>query len=98
MSQLVNRVARSELAAGLHPWTSMFDLFLTQTPVSYPYDGPRLKISPTHQGQIAFRYIDTTDDSQQWHRTVNASEAVQQLLKFLEQLRWFPQESLRLDA
>jgi hypothetical protein len=98
MLQLVKRIAKSDLAAGLHPWTSMFDLFLTQAPVSYPYEGPRLKISPTHQGQIEFRYIDTTDDSQQWHRTVAASEVVQRLLKFLDQLRWFPRESLRLDA
>jgi hypothetical protein len=98
MLALVKHVADSPLAAGLHPWTSMFDLFLTQTAVSYGYDGPRLRISPTHNGQIEFRYIDTCDAEKHWHRTVEATEAVPRLLKFLDQLRWFPRESLQLDA
>lgn len=40
-------------------------------------------------------YIDTYDKAQQWHRTVEAEEALPRLFKFLDQLRWFPAEVLK---
>jgi len=41
-------------------------------------------------GSIEFRYIDTYDKSKQWHRTAEADPAWARLIKFLDQLGWFP--------
>ena len=67
----------------------MFDLCITQTEVIYPYFGPYLRVKPLFNGQIEFRYLDTTDESKQWHRTVASSEAIPRLRSFLSQLHWF---------
>lgn len=95
MLALTQRIANSPLAQGLHAWTSMFDLCITQTEVTYPYNGPYLKVSPLPDGRVEFRYLDTQEKDKQWHRTVEATETVPRLLKFLAQLRWFPSELLR---
>jgi hypothetical protein len=95
MRTLVQLIANSSLASGLFAWTSMFDLCVTQTEVTYPYEGPYLKISPLLGGQIEFMYFDSNEEDKQWHRIVGASEAVPRLLKFLDQLHWFPADSLR---
>jgi hypothetical protein len=94
MFALVQRIESGPLAKGLCGWTSMFDLCITQKEVTYPYDGPFLKISPLADGRIEFRYIDTYHKDKQWHRSVEASDAIPRLLKFLDQLRWFPTELL----
>jgi hypothetical protein len=83
------------LAHGLFGWTSMHDLCVVQTEVTYPYHGPKLIVSPLATGQIELRYIDTPDKTKHWHRIVDADQAVPQLLKFLDQLRWFPAQTLR---
>ena len=44
LAGLTRLISGSQLAKGLLAWTSMFDLCITQTPVSYPYDGPLLRI------------------------------------------------------
>jgi hypothetical protein len=94
MFLLVQRIESGSLAKGLHAWTSMFNLCITQNEVTHPYDGPFLKISPLPDGRIEFRYLDTHDKDKQWHRSVEASDAVPRLLKFFDQLRWFPTELL----
>jgi hypothetical protein len=75
----------------------MFDLCITQTEVTYPYDGPLLRVSPLPDGQIEFRYEDTHDKQKQWHRIVDPTKAMPQFIKFLDQLHWFPREVLRID-
>ena len=67
----------------------MFDLCITQTAVSYPYDGPYLRVKPLLNGMVEFRYLDTLVQDQQWQRTVAASETVARLRGFLAQLHWF---------
>ena len=89
MLNLVTAIEQSRYATGLHGWTSMHDLYIDQTPVNYPYDGPRLKISPLHEGKLEFRYIDTPLEAKQWHRVVDQSEGFARLEKFLKQLHWF---------
>jgi hypothetical protein len=76
----------------------MFDLCVVQTEVSYPYDGPSLRISPVSRDQLEFRYEDTFARNKQWHRTVDADDAASRLLKFLDQQRWFPPEMLTLPS
>ena len=95
MLTLSRHITASPLASGLYGWTSMLDLCIAQTAVTYPYDGPYLRVSPLAGGQIEFRYLDTHEKEKQWHRTVEAVEAVPRLLKFLHQLHWFPPEDLR---
>jgi hypothetical protein len=97
MLELAELIANSRLASGLFGWTSMFDLFITQTEVAYPYDGPRLRVAPLlPDGQLVeLRYVDTPEADAQWSRTVEAALVVPQFLKFLDQLHWFPTESLR---
>ena len=96
MLELAQRIANSPLASGLYGWTSMFDLFITQTVVVYPYDGPRLRVAPLspHGQLVELRYLDTMEEDKQWHRTVEATLAVPQFLKVLDELHWFPSEIL----
>lgn len=92
---LSEHIANGPLARGLFAWVSMFDLCITQTEVTYPYDGPHLRVSPTRDGFVEFRYVDTWQTDKQWHGEVPGHDAIAQLLKFLEWLRWFPPEVLR---
>lgn len=94
MHSLTQHIAEGPLSIGLYAWTSMFDLCIVQTEVTYPYDGPYLKVSPLPDGRIEFRYLDTPEKKSQWSRIVNPDEAVPRLLKFLDQLHWFPAEML----
>jgi len=89
MLNLVTSIEHSRYASGLCPWVSMHDLCITQTPVVYPYHGPLLKISPTPDGNLNFRYIDTISEQHQWHRVVVPEHGFSRLEHFLEQLHWF---------
>jgi hypothetical protein len=95
MARLARFISETHLARGLFAWTAMHDLCIVQTEVTYPYDGPRLVISPLAADQIEFRYVDTFVTAKQWHRIVDFGQAVPRLLGFLEQLRWFPAEVLK---
>jgi hypothetical protein len=70
MVRLTEQIEGCKLRA-LFGWTSMHDLCIVQTPVSYPYDGPYLRISPLFNGTLEFRYIDTYVRERQWRRVVN---------------------------
>lgn len=89
MHQLVGEIESSRYKEGLFGWTSANDLCIVQTPVTYPYDGPYLRISPRANGQLEFRYIDTPLKDKQWHRIVDGSAGFDRLERFLEQLHWF---------
>ena len=89
MAQLVREIESSRYKEGLFAWTSAFDLCIVQTPVTYPYAGPYLKISPVKDGQLEFRYIDTPIKTKQWHGVVAGSDGFGRLERFLEQLHWF---------
>ena len=89
MLDLVSSIEHSRYACGLYPWTSMHDLCIAQTPVVYPYQGPLLKISPTPDGNLDFRYVDASSEQQQWHRVVAPGHGFSRLEQFLEQLHWF---------
>jgi hypothetical protein len=89
MLKLVSELERSRYKDGLFAWTSMHDLCIVQTPVTYPYDGPYLRISPIANGQLEFRYIDTPLKDKQWHRIVDGASGFARLERFLEQLHWF---------
>ncbi len=67
----------------------MHDLVVVQAPVTYPYDGPRLTISPHVEGSVEFCYNDTPIVSKQWRRVVPAAEAFSRLERFVDQLHWF---------
>jgi len=88
LRELTRKIAGSQIAHGLFGWTSMFDLCIAQTPVSYPYDGPYLKMSPQESGQVEFRYVDTREEEKQWSRTEAPEQVERRFLKFLEQLHW----------
>jgi len=89
MVELISQIQNSSYESGLHAWTSMFDLCVVQMPVSYPYSRPFLKISPTRDGMLDFRFIDCYAPQKQWHRIVAGSEGFLTLAKFLDQVHWF---------
>ena len=89
MADLVSSIIKSRYEPGLHAWTSMHDLCVTQMLVTYPYDGPYLRIAPLSNGGLEFRYTDTFDNASQWRRTVDATEGFNRLVGFLNQLHWF---------
>jgi hypothetical protein len=92
MSDLVEQVQASPTLSRLHAWTSMLDLFVVQTPVTYPYDGPRLLISPKAEGVVDFQYLDTMVEERRWRRAVPAADAFSRFLLFTDQLHWFARE------
>ena len=89
MTQLVRDIVSSRYKEGLFAWTSAFNLCIVQTPVIYPYNGPYLKISPLQEGQLEFRFIDTSIKAKQWCRVVAGADGFARLERFLEQLHWF---------
>ena len=89
MLDLVKAIEQSRYACGLYAWTSMHDLCIVQTPVVHPYQGPFLRISPTSDGNLDFRYIDTISEHHQWHRVVAPELGFSRLEHFLKQLHWF---------
>ncbi len=94
LRELVRHISHSILASGLYGWTSTIDLCIAQTEVSYPYNGPYLKLSPYQANQIEFRYIDAMDETKHWARIVSTSEVIPRLHSFLAQLNWFSQKTL----
>ena len=89
MLSLVDEIKSSKYANGLFAWTSMHDLCIAQTAVTYPYNGPYLRVSPRENGQLEFRYLDTSITNKQWHRTVEGKDAFKRLESFIKQLDWF---------
>jgi hypothetical protein len=87
--KLIDEIESSPYNVGLFAWTSMHDLYIVQTPVEYPYNGPYLRISPIKNGELEFRYIDTTIEEQQWHRVVDGTNGFDRLERFIKQLHWF---------
>lgn len=94
MTRLSRFISQTHLARGLFAWTSMHDLCIVQTEVTYPYHGPRLVVSPKGDDQVEFQYVGALDKSKQLHRDVACDQAVPSLLEVLNQLRWFPAEVL----
>ena len=73
----------------------MHDLCIVQTPVTYPYDGPRLIISPAKDGSVEFRYVDTMIEAKQWSRVEPGPAAFDRLQRFTDQLHWFARYEMR---
>ncbi len=95
LKDLTENIAQSRLVEGLFAWTSMADLCIVQQEVSYPYDGPYLRVSPASEEELEFRYVDTRDTKKQRVRVVPAEAAWGRLLAFLKQLQWFPDLELQ---
>lgn len=89
MAQLVLEIESSRYEDGLFAWTSVFDLCIVQTPVTYPYEGAYLKISPIEDGQLEFRYLDTPIETKQWRRVVAGADGFARLERSLEHLHCF---------
>jgi len=88
MLALIDHISASHLASGLFAWTSMFDLCIAQAPVTYPYNGPYLRVSPIQNGRLEFRYIDTGVREKQWFRVVEPVNAVRRFDRIVRQLCW----------
>lgn len=89
MLDFVREIKSSKYVTGLYAWTSMFDICIVQNEVTYPYDGPQLRVSPKFNGKVEFRYIDTYIKEKQWKRVVNENEVFPMLEKFIDQLHWY---------
>ena len=89
MLALVKKTATSRFAPHLYAWTSMHDLCIVQMPVTYPYDGPYLRISPLRDGKLEFRFVDTPVEQKQWCRTVDGQRGFERLERFLYDVHWF---------
>ena len=88
MLALIDHISSSHLPFGLFPWTSHFDLCIAQAAITYPYNGPYLSVSPTQDGRLEFRYIDTGVREKQWFRVVDPVSAVQRFDQTINQLCW----------
>ncbi|HXE86588.1 MAG TPA: hypothetical protein VN524_07280 [Hyphomicrobiaceae bacterium] len=97
MLRRVEQIEASRYGRALHAWTSMHDLCIVQVPCSHPYDGPYLRISPSFDGTIEFRYIDTYIEQRQWHRRVSEADVFRRLERFIDQLHWVAREKAALS-
>ncbi len=89
MYNLVIALRDSKYANYIYGWTSVNDLYIVQNEVEYPYDGPRLLISPLENDKFEFRFIDTDKYEKQWKRIYSASEGFKELEKFFFNIHWF---------
>lgn len=90
MQRLVDQIEGSQYANGIHGWTSMHDLAITQSPTwTFRHVQPYLRISPKFNGTLEFRYFDTPVAARQWSRIVDENLAFARLEKFFDQLNWF---------
>jgi hypothetical protein len=92
VAALARHIHETVLSSALFGWTSMFDLCITQTEVTYPYDGPFLRVRPQPDGLVEFRYIDTQIEANQWHRRVPAEQVIPRLNSFIGQLHWLVEQ------
>ncbi len=92
IGRLALRISESPLKRGLFPSPNMFALNILQTPVDPASGkvGPFLRISPASNDRVEFRYIDTYVKANQWNRFEEADQSWDRLIKFLNQLGWFP--------
>ena len=88
LRDLSRKIASTSLSSRLYGWTSVLDLCIAQAEARYPYDGPRLVISPLPGNLVEFRYVDTYEKDKLWHRIVESTEVVSRFQAFLSQLRW----------
>ena len=96
MRELVDSIQNSPYASSLYPWTSMFDLCISHTPVTHEEvvrGAPYLRISPKSNTAIEFRYIDTPNKDRQWVRTCTPDESFNRLEHFFRQIHWFVEVS-----
>jgi hypothetical protein len=95
--KLVQQIQGSRYATGIHAWTSMHDLCIVPNPRIYPDSIPCLRIHPFYDGSFEFRYIDTPIERKQWRRLIEGDELFPRLERFLDQMRWLPNEECRRD-
>jgi hypothetical protein len=98
MRTLTHRIADCDFGKALHPWTSMHDLCISQTPPTYPHDFPHLRIALKSPSEIHFTYVDTASPTRQWHRVESPDRAFERLLGFFDQLNWFGRRAPTLGS
>ncbi len=88
IGQLARHIHEGPLSESLFGWTSLHDLHISQTKMTYPPKGPYLRIAATGPESVEFRYLDTQIANRQWKRTVRPEQTIARYDRFLEQLRW----------
>jgi hypothetical protein len=88
LRDLTRRIASSGYASGLHPWTSMQDLCLSQVDTPRRHEAPHLRITAVLD-ELEFRYVDTAIRERQWVRVVPSTAGFDRFVSFLDQLNWF---------
>ena len=91
MLEFVAYLSESEFGKRLHPWSSMFELRITQTEV-HPFQEsvPFLQISPLNNGSAEFRYYDSNFKSKHWVRIADKGRYIDRFESFVEQAGWRP--------
>jgi len=93
VADLCEYIAARAIRSGLHGWTSMRQLGIVQRPVTYPYDGPYLRIEPfvtrSDDHDVEFRMIDTHVSERQWSRRETAGRVIERFKQTMRQLNWF---------
>lgn len=89
MLEFVAHLTESEYSEFLHPWTSMFQLRLTQTD-NHPFQEgvPYLQISPLNNGSAEFRYVDSYIESKHWVRIADKGRFMERFESFVDQIGW----------
>lgn len=97
LRDFVSRLAVSGYASGLHPWTSMHELCISQVRSTERHAQPHLRIA-ARGGMLEFCYVDTSILDRQWARTVSAESGYDRFSTFLDELNWFGRARLDKDT
>lgn len=86
---LVVSIRDSKYSTHIYGWTSVCDLYIVQSEVNHPYDGPKLLVRQLESKKLEFRYIDTFKTERQWSRVFEGSDGFRKLEKIFFDLHWF---------
>ncbi|GLX69655.1 hypothetical protein [Paenibacillus glycanilyticus] len=86
---LVVSIRDSKYSNHIYGWTSVIDLYIVQSKVNYPYNGPKLLVRQLEGNKLEFRYIDTYKPESQWKRVLDGSKGYAKLEEFFFNLHWF---------
>ena len=89
--EFIAYLSESEFGKRLYPWTSMFELRITQTE-NHPFQEsvPFLQISLLQNGSAEFRYFDSNFKSKHWVRIADKGRYIERFDSFVEQAGWKP--------
>jgi hypothetical protein len=92
MARLIEQIQQSNLSR-LYAWTSVNDLLIVPAPATYPYDGPRVRVSPRFNGTIELSYSAGDGSPKEPPQSLPEDDVFGPLQKLANELSWIPSQT-----